>query len=45
MEEVQKRTGRYWGIGIVVVILLVIGLAYTTILGMGEEDLHRLGYG
>ncbi|SVA92737.1 uncharacterized protein METZ01_LOCUS145591, partial [marine metagenome] len=44
MEEVQKQTGRYWGIGIVVVILLVVGYAYSTILGMGEEEREELLY-
>ena len=44
MEAVQKTTGRYWGIGIVVVILLVIGFAYTTIVGMGEEEREDLLY-
>ena len=44
MEEVQKQTGRYRGIGIVVVILLVVGYAYSTILGMGEEEREELLY-
>lgn len=38
MEAVQNTTGRNWRIGIVVVVLLVIGFAYTTIVGMGRKS-------
>ena len=44
MEEVQKSTGRYWGIGIVVVILAVIAFAYVRILGMNAEEQEELLY-
>ena len=44
MEEVQKRTGRYWGIGIVVGILAVIAFVYIRILGMNAEEQEELLY-
>ena len=44
MEEVQKRTGRYWGIGIVVGILAVIAIVYIRILGMNAEEQEELLY-
>ena len=44
MEEVQKSTGRYWGIGVVVVILAVIAFAYVRILGMNAEEQEELLY-
>ena len=44
MEEVQKRTGRYWGIGIVVGILAVIAVVYIRILFMNAEEQEQLLY-
>ena len=44
MEEVQKSTGRYWGIGIVVGILAVIAVVYIRILGMNAEEQEELLY-
>ena len=44
MEEVQKSTGRYWGIGIVVGILAVITVVYIRILGMNAEEQEELLY-
>ena len=44
MEEVQKSTGRYWGIGIVVGILAVIAIVYIRILGMNAEEQEELLY-
>ena len=44
MEEVQKRTGRYWGIGIVVGILAVIAVVYIRILFMNAEEQEELLY-
>ena len=44
MEEVQKSTGRYWGIGIVVGILAVIAIVYIRILGMNAEVQEELLY-
>ena len=44
MEEVQKSTGRYWGIGIVVGILAVIAVAYIRILNMNAEEQTQLLY-
>ena len=44
MEEVQKSTGRYWGIGIVVGILAVIAIVYIRILGMNAEEQDELLY-
>ena len=42
MEEVQKSTGRYWGIGIVVGILAVIAIVYIRILNMNAEEQEEL---
>ena len=44
MEEVQKSTGRYWGIGIVVGILAVIAVVYIRILFMNAEEQEELLY-
>ena len=44
MEEVQKSTGRYWGIGIVVGILAVIAVVYIRILNMNAEEQEDLLY-
>ena len=44
MEEVQKSTGRYWGIGIVVGILAVIAFVYIRILFMNAEEQEELLY-
>ena len=44
MEEVQKSTGRYWGIGIVVGILAVIAIVYIRILNMNAEEQEELLY-
>ena len=44
MEEVQKSTGRYWGIGIVVGILAVIAVVYIRILNMNAEEQTELLY-
>ena len=44
MEEVQKSTGRYWGIGVVVAILAVIAFVYVRILGMNAEEQEELLY-
>ena len=44
MEEVQKSTGRYWGIGIVVGILAVIAVVYIRILNMNAEEQEELLY-
>ena len=44
MEEVQKSTGRHWGIGVVVVILAVIAFVYVRILGMDPEEQEELLY-
>ena len=44
MEEVQKSTGRYWGIGIVVGILAVIAVVYIRILWMNAEEQEELLY-
>ena len=44
MEEVQKSTGRHWGIGVVVVILAVIAFVYVKILGMNAEEQEELLY-
>ena len=44
MEEVQKSTGRYWGIGIVVGILAVIAVVYIRILNMNAEEQTDLLY-
>ena len=44
MEEVQKSTGRYWGIGIVVGILAVIAVVYIRILNMNAEEQTQLLY-
>ena len=44
MEEVQKSTGRYWGIGIVVGILAVIAIVYIRILNMNAEEQEDLLY-